>query len=118
MEQIRKELFELFKKHGLKITIEPPNLSQVNFLDVTLDLQRELFKPYRKPNDRPLYVHKLSNHPPSVLKAIPKSVNKRISDISSSAVEFDAAKDDYQTSLNNSGQTHELSKLTKFTHRQ
>ena len=43
-----------------------------------------------------------------MLKAIPKSVNKRISDISSSAVEFDAAKDDYQTALNNSGHTHEL----------
>ena len=45
MEKIRKDLFELFKKHGLKITIEPPNLTQVNFLDVTLDLEREIFKP-------------------------------------------------------------------------
>ena len=108
MERMRKDLFELFKKHGLKITIEPPNLTQVNFLDVTLDLQRETFKPYRKPNDRPLYVHRLSNHPPNVLKAIPKSVNRRISDISSSAVEFDAAKEVYQTALNNSGHKHEL----------
>lgn len=108
MERIRKDLFELFKKHGLKITIEKPNLTQVNFLDVTLDLQKELFKPYRKPNDRPLYVHKLSNHPPNVIKAIPKSVNRRISDISSSAKEFDDAKGDYQAALNKSGHKHEL----------
>ena len=108
MEQIRKEITALFKNHGLKITIEPPNLTQVNFLDVTLDLERETFKPYRKPNDQPLYVHKLSNHPPSVIKAIPKSINKRLSSISSSAREFDEAKGDYQKALKDSGYEHIL----------
>ena len=109
MEKIRKDLFELFKKHGLKITIEPPNLTQVNFLDVTLDLEREIFKPYRKPNDRPLYVNKLSNHPPNVIKEIPKSINKRLSSISSTEKEFDEAKEAYQNALNNSGYHYQLS---------
>ena len=43
----------------------------VNFIDVTLDLGTESHKPYRKPNDRPLYVHVDSNHPPNALKHIP-----------------------------------------------
>ena len=108
MEQIRKQLHALFKRHGLKIPIEKPDLPSVNFLDVTLDLEQEIFKPYRKPNDQPLYVHKLSNHPPCVTRAIPKSINKRLSSISSTAREFDQAKGDYQTALNNSGYNYTL----------
>ena len=108
MERIRKDLFELFKKHGLKITIEPPNLTKVNFLDVTLDLEKELYKPFRKPNDRPLYVNKLSNHPPNVIKEIPNSINKRLSGISSSEKEFNEAKEAYQEALNNSGYQYQL----------
>ena len=80
----------------------------MNFLDVTLDLEIGVFKPYRKPNDQPLYVHRLSNHPPSVIKAIPKSINKRLSSISSSATEFNQAKEDYQKALNDSGYDHIL----------
>ena len=45
MEQIRKQLYALFKRHGLKITIEKPDLPSVNFLDVTLDLEQENIKP-------------------------------------------------------------------------
>ena len=63
---------------------------------------------YRKPNDQPLYVHRLSNHPPSVIKAIPKSINKRLSSISSSAAEFNQAKEDYQKALSDSGYDHIL----------
>ena len=46
-------------------------MKEVNFLDVTLDLRSGLYKPYNKPNDTPLYVHKNSNHPPSILKNPP-----------------------------------------------
>ena len=108
LDQIRKQLIALFKFHGLKIEFEKLGKTLVNFLDVTLDLETETFKPYRKPNDRPLYVHSLSNHPPSVIKAIPKSINRRLSSISSSANEFNKAKGDYQTALQNSGYNHIL----------
>ena len=108
MEKIRQELRKIFQAHGLKITVEKPNLPSVNFLDVTMDLENELHKPYRKPNDRPLYVHRQSNHPPNVLRAIPKSINKRLTSISSSAREFNAAKGDYQEALNNSGYKYTL----------
>ena len=49
----------------------------VNFLDITLDLENAKFAPYRKPNNQPLYVDSRSNHPPSILKQIPISINKR-----------------------------------------
>ena len=41
------------------------------------------YKPYRKPSDEPLYINKHSNHPPSVLLQLSKSISKRISEISS-----------------------------------
>ena len=53
-------------------------------LDVTFDLYNSLYKPYRKPNNKLIYINKQSNHPPNVLKQLPKSIAKRISDTSSS----------------------------------
>ena len=52
-ERIIKDLHQLFKSHGLKITIA--STGQVaDFLDVTLDLSDGTYKPYRKPNDTPV----------------------------------------------------------------
>ena len=64
LDEIRKGLQQLFRSHGLRITIEPPNLTIVNFLDVKLSLETGTFCPYRKPNDEPKYVNAKSNHPP------------------------------------------------------
>ena len=108
MDRIKKDLIALFRKHGLKITFEPPNQTISNYLDVTFDLAKETIAPYRKPNDTPLYVHKDSNHPPNVIDGIPKSINKRLSSISSSEKEFNLAKGDYQKALQDSGYTHHL----------
>ena len=108
LDSIRKQLIELFKSHGLSITLELPNLTHSDFLDARLDLAREIHAPYRKPNDRPLYVHKESNHPANVLKEVPKSVNKKLSSLSSSAKEFDEAKEPYQRALDESGYDHKL----------
>ena len=82
----------------MKITIEA-NTTKVNFLDVTLDLRSAKYYPYTKEGNIPLYVHKESNHPPSILKNIPESINKRLSDISSDKVCFDNAKSIYQGAL-------------------
>ena len=57
----------------------------------------------------PLYVHKKSNHPPSILKNIPDSINKRLSEISSDRHCFDNAKTVYQEALNKSGYNYNLS---------
>ena len=102
-----KDFHELFGIHGLKITIDA-NMKSVNFLDINLDLCNSIYKPYRKPNDKPLYLNVGSNHPKSVKNAIPISVNKRLSNISSSPDQFRKAAPEYQKSLDNSGYNHVL----------
>ena len=62
-ERIRKEICNTFRKCDLKITVEASK-KVVNYLDVTLDLNTEKFKPYPKTSNTPLYVHSKSNHPP------------------------------------------------------
>ncbi len=76
-DKTRKELHKCFEQFGLKITAEA-NLHVVNFFDVTFDLNNGKFKPYRKPNDDPLYINRHSNHPPSIIKQLPTSINKRM----------------------------------------
>ena len=85
--QTEKLRQSIIKDHKLNITIEV-GLSKVDFLDVTLDLDKELYKPYRKPGDRPLYVNSWSNHPPGVISNIPAGINKRLNEISSNKEVF------------------------------
>ena len=61
-----------------------------------------------KPNDKPVYVHKLSNHPPGILDNIPKSVNKRLSTISANEDVFKRAIPPYQEALKKSGHDFKL----------
>ena len=108
IEKIKKELCKIFRDNDLKITVEA-NTTVVNFLDVTLDLKSGKYYPYTKEGNIPLYVHKKSNHPPSILKNIPKSIDRRLSEISSDKECFDNAKHVYQEALNKSGYHHNLS---------
>ena len=55
-DKTRTELHKIFEQFGLKIVAES-NLHVVNFLDVTFDLSTGKYKPFRKPNDDPLYIH-------------------------------------------------------------
>lgn len=102
IERRKKKIIQIFKSHKLKITIRA-NLQIVQYLDVELDLKSGQFRPYRKPNSDPLYINRNSNHPPSVLKQVPASINRRLSDISSSAEVFDQAAPAYEAALRNSG---------------
>ena len=63
MNKKRKTITKIFKNFGFSIDIQT-NLKEFNFLDVTLNLQNHTYHPYRKPNDKLLYIHSLSNHPP------------------------------------------------------
>ena len=60
----------------------------MDFLDVIFDFYNNLHKPYRKPNNKPIYINKQSNHHPNVLEQLPKSIAKIISDTSSSKDTF------------------------------
>lgn len=51
---------------GLKVEINA-NRKQVNYLDVTFDLELNTYKPYMKKNTNPIYIHPQSNHPPPLL---------------------------------------------------
>ena len=106
-EKIRQAIINIFKRHNLKITIAT-GLSRVNFLDVTLDLERGIYKPYRKPGDKPLYVNAASNHPPNVIKNIPLGINRRLVEISSNEEIFNEAAEFYQAELDRCGYNHKL----------
>ena len=61
------------------------------------------YKPYRKANDEPLYINKHSNHPPAVLRQLPKSISKRISEISSNEEIFKQSIPIYEKALKDGG---------------
>ena len=52
MENVKKRICKIFSEHNLKIIIEA-NKKCVNYLDVTLDLRSQSFKPYMKPRNTP-----------------------------------------------------------------
>ena len=43
----------------------------VNYLDVSLNLESESYRPYRKPNNETIYIHGKSNHPRNIIKQLP-----------------------------------------------
>ena len=106
-EKVKQEMCRIFERYHLQITTDV-NHKIVNFLDITLDLDSGLFKPFSKPNNTILYVNKHSNHPPSITKNLPASVNKRLSSISANEGIFREAIPPYQKALNESGYSFDL----------
>ena len=51
----------------------------VDFLDITFNLNNGIYKPYKKPNDRLLYINKSSNHPPQISYQLPRIISDRLS---------------------------------------
>ena len=101
-DRIRKEIIKVFKNLGLNITIQI-TLKVVDFLDVSLNLSTESVHPYRKPNDRPMDIHRQSNHPPNIIKNILSSISRRLTDISSDSAAFEDARQLYDNALRESG---------------
>ena len=101
-EKMRKNIIKLFKDNSLRITIVM-NECTANFLDATLNLTTGKHMPYKKSNDTPLYIHKHSNHPPSIIKQIPSMIETRVSDLSSDPSEFAKVIEEYAEALSKSG---------------
>ena len=101
-DHLRKNIIAFFQNEGLKITIDT-NLIITDFLDVTLDISTGMYYPYKKPNDRQLYVNANSNHPPTILQQLPTMINTQLSTLSINEEEFNKAKPLYETALKNSG---------------
>ena len=99
---LKKQICEIFRKNDLKITVEV-NSKVVDFLDITLELDSDVYKPFLKPNNTLLYVHKDSNHPPGIIKNIPASINRRISSLSKDEEVFRNSIAPYEKALQDSG---------------
>ena len=104
---LRKKLEELFRREDLSIEAHA-NLKIVDFLDVQFNLSQNSYKPFMKPGNTPRYVHIHSDHPKQILNNLPLGVQRRLSTISSSKEEFDAAAPPYQAALAAAGHGHRL----------
>ena len=71
IDRTRKNIIKIFKDIGFGIDIET-NSKVVDFLDITFNLNNGMYKPYKKPNDRLLYINKSSNHPPQIINQLSK----------------------------------------------
>ena len=69
-DKVMKNIIRVFKDIGFSLEIET-DLKEVDFPDVSLNLPNGTYRPYKKRNDKLLYIHGLSNHPPNVIKQIP-----------------------------------------------
>ena len=91
IDQLRKKIIKIFESIGFKIEIVT-NLTEVDFLDVTFNLLNNTYRPYKKPNDNPTYIHTSSNHPPQIIKQLSQSISERLSQNSSNEEIFNSIK--------------------------
>ena len=61
------------------------------------------YQPYNKPDNNPLYINILSNHPPNIIKNLPENISKRINAFSADEIIFNKSKDLYNNALTESG---------------
>ena len=97
-DQKRKNIIKIFKECWLSITCEI-NVKIVDFLDVWFNLNDQIYKPYRKSNNEPIYIYKQSNHPANIIADIPKAISKHLANISCNKNVFDRNVDIYQAAL-------------------
>ena len=107
-----KRLINAFKLLNLKVEVVS-NVKEVNFLDVTLNLQNGSYRPYKKDNQMPRYVNANSNHPKAILKHIPTSINKRLNTNSSNKDIFEQSKKVYEEALERNGHNCKLKYIGK-----
>ena len=98
LDKMRKDIISVFKNEGLSITIET-NLIKTDFLDFTFNLLTGKYFPFRKVNNKPLYRNAKSNHPLTIIKELPKMINKRLLQLSCNQEELNKAKPLYEEAL-------------------
>ena len=95
-----------------------PILKKVDFLDVTFDLDNNVYKPFRKEKSKPIYINKHSNHARSILKQLPKSIEKRISETLSNKDIFEESIKPYKDALKESGFSKTLNYIAPTTNKE
>ena len=103
VDETRKKIEQIFKEIGFQVDIPPTGLvKSIDFLDVTFNLNTGIYAPYRKPMNKPIFIHKDSNHPKVIKTEVPCNTEKRLSNNSSNQKTFDNAKPPYIDALKNS----------------
>ena len=102
MEKLKNRLHRFGKSIGLRFTIEGP-MDRTDFLDITLDMKKRTYAPFRKMNSETRYISTQSNHPRNIIKEIPKMISKRISNRSKNKEEFEKVESYYNEALQRSG---------------
>ena len=81
---------------------------------MTLNLSTRSIYPFRKPNDRPIYIHKLSNHAPNIIQNLPASISRRLTVISSNKESFTNARPLYNNAPKASGFSEETEYIEEW----
>ena len=68
----------------------------VNYLDVTFHLKDGTCRPYQKPDNIIQYIHVESNHHPNIIKQIPKTIERGLSQLSSNEKIFNESAPFYE----------------------
>ena len=108
LEKVKQQVIEVFQEYNLKVKAIA-NTRVANFLDITLDLNNKVHRPYMKPGTQLEYVHVNSNHPRHVTKHAVAETSKRLSNLSSNEAIFEAAKGPYEEALRRAGHKEKLS---------
>ena len=95
LPRMRKDIISIFKNEGLSITTET-NLIETDFLDGTFNLLTRKYSSFTKVNNKPLYINAKSNHLNTIIKELPKMINKRLSELRCNQEEFNKAKPLYE----------------------
>ena len=106
-DHIKKDITKSFIQLGLRISIQT-NIRSVNFLDEMFNLCNGKYYPYHKPNDKPLYSNRLSNHLPQILRQLTAAISRRLTDISYDADGFCEATPLYNYALRDSEFMHDV----------
>ena len=106
-EKIKQKLHKFAKSIGLNFEIEGP-MAKTDFLDLSLDLSKNIYGPYRKDNNEIKYIHKDSNHPKSITRQIPTMIGKRLSNRSINKEEFEKISGKYNEALKKSGYKEQI----------
>ena len=103
IENTKRIIIEVFKTEGLRIDEDIICSRTTDYLDTTLSLEDGTHRPYTKPNKSIKYISVESNHPPEIIKNLPKMIAKRISMLSSNQKIFEDAIEPFERALKESG---------------
>lgn len=101
MKKRKKEIIKIFKSFGLSINVTT-NVTSGNFLDVDIILTTDIYKLYRKPNDKSIYTNRNSYNSPNIAQQILLSVSSRTANNSSNQFIFNKCIPMYRKALKKS----------------